>query len=188
MSASTFESTLQDKLKAVNLHHMLDVLNDATNIDINDLRTGNAKDIKNIISTYIVDKFMDTLDEVKNTTAKAANINLSKAQKEVSFDILPGHEHADEMQMSLSMENEERHIDDDSKKDVDNACDEAYHNEDMIGMTVDIYSNTKQQWVEGIIKHMEGDILCVFYGKKMKWLKKDSKRVRFKKGKIEQTV
>eukprot|EP00484_Ammonia_sp_Unknown_P027749 CAMPEP_0197040096 /NCGR_PEP_ID=MMETSP1384-20130603/16838_1 /TAXON_ID=29189 /ORGANISM="Ammonia sp." /LENGTH=236 /DNA_ID=CAMNT_0042470789 /DNA_START=22 /DNA_END=732 /DNA_ORIENTATION=- len=49
-----------------------------------------------------------------------------------------------------------------------------------VGSTVDIWSASKNQWVEGSIKEIRGDTLCVIYnnGRKMKWLKKNSKQLR----------
>ena len=57
-----------------------------------------------------------------------------------------------------------------------------------VGFTVDIYSASKKLWVEGIIKEIKGDVLCVVYGKKMKWLKKDSKQLRPKAQLVKQAV
>eukprot|EP01084_Bolivina_argentea_P180155 311230_1 len=47
-----------------------------------------------------------------------------------------------------------------------------------IGTPVDIYSASRKQWVEGKIKEIKGDTLCILYGKKMKWLHKTSKNFR----------
>lgn len=57
-----------------------------------------------------------------------------------------------------------------------------------VGYTVDIYSASKKIWAEGTIKEIKGDVLCVVYGKKMKWLKKDSKQLRPKQQLVNQAV
>ena len=57
-----------------------------------------------------------------------------------------------------------------------------------VGYTVDIYSASKKLWVEGVIKEIKGDVLCVVYGKKMKWLKKDSKQLRPKQQLVRQAA
>eukprot|EP00486_Rosalina_sp_Unknown_P004709 CAMPEP_0201570602 /NCGR_PEP_ID=MMETSP0190_2-20130828/12917_1 /ASSEMBLY_ACC=CAM_ASM_000263 /TAXON_ID=37353 /ORGANISM="Rosalina sp." /LENGTH=182 /DNA_ID=CAMNT_0047994291 /DNA_START=235 /DNA_END=783 /DNA_ORIENTATION=+ len=57
-----------------------------------------------------------------------------------------------------------------------------------VGYTVDIYSASKKLWAEGVIKEIKGDVLCVVYGKKMKWLKKDSKQLRPKQQLVQQAV
>ena len=57
-----------------------------------------------------------------------------------------------------------------------------------VGYTVDIYSASKKLWAEGVIKEIKGDVLCVVYGKKMKWLKKDSKQLRPKQQLVNQAV
>merc|ERR1712130_1063386 len=47
-----------------------------------------------------------------------------------------------------------------------------------VGTVVDIYSSSRQDWVEGIIKEIKGDLICIVYGKHMKWLKKNSRQLR----------
>ena len=47
-----------------------------------------------------------------------------------------------------------------------------------LGAVVEIYSTTEANWSEGIIKETKGDLLCVVYGKYMKWLKKNSRHLR----------
>lgn len=47
-----------------------------------------------------------------------------------------------------------------------------------IGAVVDIYSASKQDWIEGVIKEIKGDLICIVYGRKMKWLKKNSRQLR----------
>ena len=57
-----------------------------------------------------------------------------------------------------------------------------------IGTEVDIYSSTRQDWVEGIIKEIKGDLICVVYGKQMKWLKKNSRQIRPKQQQVFQAI
>ena len=57
-----------------------------------------------------------------------------------------------------------------------------------IGYSVDIYSASKEKWVEGVIKEIKGDVLCVVYGRKMKWLKKDSKQLSLRAQQIKQAA
>jgi len=54
-----------------------------------------------------------------------------------------------------------------------------------VGTVVDIYSSTKQDWTEGIIKEIKGDLLCIVYGKHMKWLKKNSRQLRPKAQQVQ---
>ena len=57
-----------------------------------------------------------------------------------------------------------------------------------VGTTVDIYSSSRQDWMEGIIKEIKGDLLCIVYGKHMKWLKKNSRQLRPKPEKIRRAI
>ncbi|ETO29826.1 hypothetical protein RFI_07293, partial [Reticulomyxa filosa] len=47
-----------------------------------------------------------------------------------------------------------------------------------VGTMVEVFSSTKQEWVEGKIDKIKGDLLCVVYENKLKWLKKNSKQLR----------
>jgi len=54
-----------------------------------------------------------------------------------------------------------------------------------VGTVVDIYSSSRQDWVEGIIKEIKGDLICIVYGKHMKWLKKNSRQLRPKANQVK---
>lgn len=43
-----------------------------------------------------------------------------------------------------------------------------------VGSMIEIYSSFQQKYVQGIIKEIKGDLICIAYGKQIKWLKKDS--------------
>jgi len=53
------------------------------------------------------------------------------------------------------------------------------------GTKVDIFSASKDQWLEGEITEIKGDTLCVQYGKKMKWLKTNSKHLKFRRALLD---
>ena len=57
-----------------------------------------------------------------------------------------------------------------------------------IGGFVDVYSSSKQEWIEGKIEKIKGDLLCVVYGKHMKWLRKTSKQLRVRPDTIEEAT
>merc|ERR1712130_722085 len=57
-----------------------------------------------------------------------------------------------------------------------------------VGTVVDIYSSSRQDWVEGIIKEIKGDLICIVYGKHMKWLKKNSRQLRPKAQQVKDAL
>mmetsp|Transcript_44418 Transcript_44418/g.54401 ORF Transcript_44418/g.54401 Transcript_44418/m.54401 type:complete len:562 (-) Transcript_44418:53-1738(-) len=54
-----------------------------------------------------------------------------------------------------------------------------------VGSAVDIYSSGKQDWIDGTIKEIKGDLICVVYGNKMKWVKKNSRQLRPKQATVD---
>eukprot|EP01084_Bolivina_argentea_P071835 130508_1 len=53
-----------------------------------------------------------------------------------------------------------------------------------VGSLVDLFSTSRNQWLPGKITQFEGDAVCILYGRKIKWLHKNSRNYRARKREI----
>eukprot|EP01084_Bolivina_argentea_P142512 250366_1 len=203
------ESILEEKLQSAKLDDMLTVMKNATNMSATDLLNKDLNDIKAIINDSITNKFVEILIQVKKMKEEHDDDEqfANSLANDIGFDIPQVYptmtiDNPDDSTDVISNEQEEpKPMPEETVLSPHDELKALYAKEEQakqnrqkvklklkVGYTVDIYSASKNLWLEGVIKEIKGDVLCVVYGKKMKWLKKDSKQLRPKAQLIKQAV
>ena len=211
-----YEELFRQKLDSANLNGMMDIIKNALNMDSNAVLNNDSNTLKQRINEQIVDKFIEILKEVQRMKSdheedeKFANLMALECD-DIEFDIpavYPSmtvdldNDEPEIMNEILQMEQPQPHptpieqtmSPHDQLKALYAKEEQQKQNRQKVklklkvGYSVDIYSASKQKWFEGVIKEIKGDVLCVVYGRKMKWLKKDSKQLSLRAQQIKQAA